>query len=247
MYKTCAFLIILFSGFVSRAQVNPATTDTIAKGFSTGKIEIKDPQSIVKAYSYDPVTEMYILSKTIGDFPANYPSILTPKEYEDRVRKESMRHYFKDKLDAIDGKKGGNDDAKKDLLPRYYVKSGLFESIFGSNTIDIKPTGSVEMDFGLRHTKQDNPAFSPRNRSTTSFDFNQRISMSLMGKVGTRLNVNINYDTQSTFAFQNLIKLEYTPTDDDIIQKIEVGNVSMPLNSTLIKGAQNLFGVKTKL
>jgi cell surface protein SprA len=247
VYKTCAFLIILFSGFVSRAQVNPATSDTTKTGFSTGKIEIKDPQSIVKAYSYDPVTGMYILSKTIGDFPANYPSILTPKEYEDRVRKESMRHYFKDKLDAIDGKKGGSDDAKKDLLPRYYVKSGLFESIFGSNTIDIKPTGSVEMDFGLRYTKQDNPAFSPRNRSTTSFDFNQRISMSLMGKVGTRLNVNINYDTQSTFAFQNLIKLEYTPTDDDIIQKIEVGNVSMPLNSSLIKGAQNLFGVKTKL
>jgi cell surface protein SprA len=33
--------------------------------------------------------------------------------------------------------------------------------------------------------------------------------MSLMGKVGTRLNVNANYDTQSTFAFQNLMKLEY--------------------------------------
>jgi cell surface protein SprA len=247
VYKICAFLIILFCGFVSQAQVNPTAQDTVVTGFSTGKIEIKDPQSIVKAYSYDPVTGMYILSKTIGDFPANYPSILSPKEYEDRVRKESMRNYFKDKLDAIDGKKGENDLAKKDLLPRYYIKSGLFETIFGSNTIDIKPTGSIEMDFGARYTKQDNPAFSPRNRSTISFDFNQRISMSLMGKVGTRLNVNINYDTQSTFAFQNLIKLEYTPTEDDIIQKIEVGNVSMPLNSSLIKGAQSLFGVKTQL
>lgn len=247
VYKICAFLIILFCGFVSQAQVNPTAQDTVVTGFSTGKIEIKDPQSIVKAYSYDPVTGMYILSKTIGDFPANYPSILSPKEYEDRVRKESMRNYFKNKLDAIDGKKGENDLAKKDLLPRYYIKSGLFETIFGSNTIDIKPTGSIEMDFGARYTKQDNPAFSPRNRSTLSFDFNQRISMSLMGKVGTRLNVNINYDTQSTFAFQNLLKLEYTPTEDDIIQKIEVGNVSMPLNSSLIKGAQSLFGVKTQL
>ncbi len=239
--------MILFCGLVSQAQVNPVAKDTIDSGFSTGKIELKDPPSIVKAYSYDPVTEMYVLSKTIGNFPTNYPSILSPKEYEDRVRKESMRNYFKDKLDAIDGRKGENDLAKKDLLPRYYIKSGLFETIFGSNTIDIKPTGSVEMDFGARYTKQDNPSFSPRNRSSLSFDFNQRISMSLMGKVGTRLNVNINYDTQSTFAFQNLIKLEYTPTDDDIIQKIEVGNVSMPLNSSLIKGAQSLFGVKTKL
>src|SRR5690606_5973004 len=75
----------------------------------------------------------------------------------------------------------------------------------------------------------------------------QRISLSLLGKVGTRLQVTANYDTQSTFDFQNLIKLEYTPTEDDIIQKIEVGNVSMPLNSSLITGAQSLFGVKTQL
>ena len=103
------------------------------------------------------------------------------------------------------------------------------------------------MDLGVRYTKQDNPAFSPRNRAQTSFDFNQRISMSLMGKVGTRLSVNANYDTQSTFAFQNLIKLEYAPTEDDIIQKIEVGNVSMPLTNSLIRGAQSLFGVKAQV
>src|SRR5690606_22863579 len=64
---------------------------------------------------------------------------------------------------------------------------------------------------------------------------------------GTRLQVTANYDTESTFDFQNLIKLEYTPTEDDIIQKIEVGNVSMPLNSSLITGAQSLFGVKAQL
>ena len=245
--KFCAFLLVVFGGFVAQAQVAPVAQDTTNTGFSTGKIQVKDPQSILKAYTFDPVTGMYVYTKTIDGFPTNYPAILTPKEYEDLMLKASMRNYFKQKLDAIDGKKDGSEEAKKDLLPRYYVKSGLFESIFGSNTIDVKPTGSIEMDLGLRYTKQDNPAFSPRNRSTTAFDFNQRISMSLMGKVGTRLNVNVNYDTQSTFAFQNLIKLEYTPTEDDIIQKIEVGNVSMPLNSALIKGPQSLFGVKTKL
>src|SRR5690606_37357812 len=106
---------------------------------------------------------------------------------------------------------------------------------------------SVEMDLGVLFTKQDNPSFSPRNRSNFTFDFDQRISLSLLGKVGTRLQVTANYDTQSTFDFQNLIKLEYTPTEDDIVRKIEVGNVSMPLNSSLITGAQSLFGVKTEL
>ena len=247
MQKICLFLLVLFCGFASRAQVKEEAQDTIKKGFSLGKVQIKNPQSILSAYTYDPVTDRYVYTNSVDGFSINYPIILTPKEYESLVLKESMRDYFKKKTDAIDGKKEGSEAAKKDLLPKYYVNSGLFETIFGSNTIDVKPTGSVEMDLGARYTKQDNPSFSPRNRSNLSFDFNQRISMSLMGKVGTRLNVNANYDTQSTFAFQNLIKLEYAPSEDDIIQKIEVGNVSMPLNSSLIRGAQSLFGVKAQL
>ena len=247
MHKICIFLLVLFCGYTTRAQVKEVVQDTVKTGFSVGKIQLKNPQSILAAYTYDPVTDRYVYTNSVDGFSINYPIILTPKEYEKLVLKESMRDYFKKKVDAVDGKKEGSELAKKDLLPRYYIKSGLFESIFGSNTIDVKPTGSVEMDMGARYTKQDNPSFSPRNRSNLSFDFDQRISMSLMGKVGTRLNVNANYDTQSTFAFQNLIKLEYAPSEDDIIQKIEVGNVSLPLNSSLIRGAQSLFGVKTQL
>jgi len=221
-------------------------TDTI-KGYNTGKIIIENPPSIVSAYTYDPVSDRYIFNSKVGEFNTTYPAILTPKEYEALVLKEAMRKYFQDKANAMDGKKPGSEEAKKDLLPRYYVNNSIFETIFGSNTIDIKPTGSAEMDLGMRHTRQDNPSFSPRNRAITTFDFDQRISVSLLGKVGTRLNVNVNYDTESTFAFQNLIKLEFKPTEDDILQNIEVGNVSLPLNSSLIRGAQSLFGVKTQL
>ncbi|WP_017497884.1 cell surface protein SprA [Flavobacterium sp. WG21] len=247
MRKICIFLLFLFCGNVLRAQVNPTVQDTTKTQFSVGKVEIGNPPSILSAYRYDPITDRYIYTSSVDGFNINYPIVLTPKEYEDLVLKESRRDYFRKKSDAIDGKKSGSEAAKKNLLPRYYINSGLFESIFGSNTIDVKPTGSVEMDLGIRYTKQDNPAFSPRNRSSLTFDFDQRISMSLLGKVGTRLEVNANYDTQSTFAFQNLFKLAYTPSEDDIVQKVEVGNVSMPLNSTLIRGAQSLFGVKTVL
>ncbi|UUW10743.1 cell surface protein SprA [Flavobacterium plurextorum] len=247
MRKICIFLLVLLCGNVLRSQVNPVAQDTTKTQFSVGKLELENPPSILSAYRYDPITDRYIYTKSVDGFSIDYPLILTPKEYEDLVLKESRRDYFRKKSDAIDGKKTNSEAAKKDLLPRYYINSSLFESVFGSNTIDVKPTGSVEMDLGMRYTKQDNPSFSPRNRSSLTFDFDQRISMSLMGKVGTRLEVNANYDTQSTFAFQNLFKLAYTPSEDDIIQKVEVGNVSMPLNSTLIRGAQSLFGVKTQL
>src|SRR5690606_40954227 len=85
-------------------------------------------------------------------------------------------------------------------------------------------------------------------RSMFALDFDQRISLSLQGKVGTRLNTDINFDNQATMGFQQqMVKLQYEPDEDAIIQGIEVGNVSMRVNNTLIRGAQNVIGVKSKL
>ncbi|GIS27992.1 MAG: hypothetical protein CM15mP129_01890 [Chloroflexota bacterium] len=81
---------------------------------------------------------------------------------------------------------------KKNLIPEIYVNSQVFESIFGGNTIQVVPQGSLEADFGILYTKQDNP-FSPRNRSNLTFDFDQRIGLSLLGKVGTRVQAECKF------------------------------------------------------
>src|SRR5699024_10577686 len=212
--------------------------DSTKTGYTQRPLELPLPPSIEEMYTYDPITDRYIYSQTIGESSIAYPIVLTPEEYEKMLLQQDIQAYFKQKIDAADGRKSDSQDDRHNLLPTYYVKSELFETIFGGSTIDIVPQGSVEVDLGMLFNKQDNPSLSPRNRKNFTFDFDQRISLSLLGKVGERLDVNINYDTQSTFDFQNQIKLEYTPTEDDIIQSIEVGNVSMPLNSSLIQGAQ---------
>ncbi|WP_449536211.1 T9SS outer membrane translocon Sov/SprA [Flavobacterium algicola] len=243
------FYVFLLLPFVTiaQSQLDQIAEDSVKTGYVLGKIKIKELKSIVNEYHYDPATNTYIYSSSIDGFSIDYPLFLNPEEYQALILKESQRDYFKQKWDAIAAQKEGSALGQKDLLPRYYINSGFFESIFGSNTIDLKPTGSVGLNVGVLYSKQDNPTFSVKNRSSFGFNFDQQISLSLIGKVGTRLEVNLNYDTESIFAFQNLLKVAYTPDEDAIIQKIDVGNVSMPLNSTLITGAQNLFGVKTQL
>lgn len=238
--------LLIILGFISIGNISFAQ-DSTATGSSMGRMDLPNPTSIENLYTYDPITDRYIYTQKLGSFKINYPVILTREEYQNLIQQEEMKAYFKEKIDAADGRKEGTEENQKNLLPTFYVNSNFFESIFGGNTIEVIPQGSVEMDLGVLYSKQDNPQFSPRNRSSFTFDFDQRISLSLLAKVGTRLQVTANYDTESTFDFQNQIKLEYTPTEDDIIQKIEVGNVSMPLNSSLIQGAQSLFGVKTQL
>ncbi|MUP44514.1 cell surface protein SprA [Gramella sp. BOM4] len=227
----------------SAAQETPQDTT----GYVLGNIELPDPESIVSLYEYDPILDRYFYKENLGDLNLGLPLVLTPEEFEELVLSEEMQNYFKLKNDALSGRKEGSEEIQKDLLPDFYVNNNFFESIFGGTNIDIVPQGSVEMDLGLLFTKQDNPAFSPRNRRNLSFDFDQRISLSLLGQIGERLQITANYDTESTFDFQNQLKLEYTPNEDDIVQKIEVGNVNMPLSNSLIQGAQSLFGFKTEL
>jgi cell surface protein SprA len=246
-YFVLAFMMLIGNTVLAQETETETEQDSTKTTYAFGKLNMPNPNSIVTKYTYDPILDRYIYTEKIGKFNINYPLILTPDEFQKLVLQEKLKAYYKRMADAQAGQKEGSEEDQKNLLPEFYVNSGLFETIFGGNTINVVPQGSVEVDLGVLFSKQDNPAFSPRNRTNFTFDFDQRISLSLLGKVGTRLQVTANYDTEATFDFQQVVKLEYTPTEDDIIRKIEVGNVNMPLNSSLITGAQSLFGVKTEL
>jgi cell surface protein SprA len=200
-----------------------------------------------KEVIFDKELNRYVIVEKIGDYYTKTPVFLTQKEYQQYRLKRDMLQYFKDKVSATNSKKKGSLDAQKDLLPSYYVNSKFFESIFGGNTVKFTPTGSLNLKLGVIYQNTENPQISEENRSSFTFDFDQQINASLRAKVGERLEFTANYDTQSSFDFQNQVKIDFTPTEDDILQGLEAGNIEMPIKNSLINGAQSLFGVKTKL
>ena len=280
--------VLFFTGL--HAQNDTAVTDdslVLAQNLKQISLKTK-PSTFTTSYTYDPKLNLYFYNVKVGNIDAEKPLVLTPSEYQRRVFSEKSRAYIREKQEAIAGI-NVDEDAQENQLPDYYVNSKIFESIFGSNEIDIRPQGSASIDLGIRYQKSGNPSLSPRNQSSLAFDFNQRINLALTGTIGTRLKINANYDTQSTFDFQRVVKLEFFPEDlmpsgaqntinkgkdllfngnqvtdkfndiqnfkengisgneDGILQKLEIGNVSMPINSSLITGAQSLFGVKAEL
>ncbi len=140
-------MILSFNGFSQETE--PIAQDSTKTGFTLGNIKMPNPNSIVSKYTYDPLTDRYIYTETVGDFNINYPIILTPKEFEELVIRENLKSYYKQKIDAFDGKKDGSEEDQKNLLPEFYVNSNFFETIFGGNTIEVIPQGSVEMDLEL--------------------------------------------------------------------------------------------------
>ena len=257
-------IVLLFSANIVSAQIN-SNNNQVTTSISDTSVQKDTIQPLPYSFNssqngslflndnkeleiiYDPLTGNYILYEKIGDYYIKHPTQMTPEEYKDYRLQRDMLEYSKSKLNAISGKTKNSADEQKNLLPTYYVNSNFFESIFGGNNIDVNVQGSILIKMGLIFQKVENPQLSEKNRQSTTFDFDQEINASLNAKIGNRLQVLANFDTQATFNFQNMVKLEYTPTEDDIIRKIEVGNVSMPIRNSLVTGAQNLFGAKMEL
>ncbi|MEO2100097.1 MAG: hypothetical protein ABGW63_04755, partial [Flavobacteriaceae bacterium] len=117
-------------------------------------------KSIEQLYTYDPISDRFIFTQEIGGYPISTPIVLTVKEYEALILKEQMQGYFQQKVQALSGYGSNVEDAQKNLLPELYVNNKFFESIFGSNAIDIAPQGSIGIDLGYRYQRNDNPIAS---------------------------------------------------------------------------------------
>ncbi len=207
------------------------------------KLYLEDPSNIKTETNYNPKTGQYDVKQKIGDMDYRPETYMSMKEYQNYMFKKSMRDYWRSRVAADDL----NNKPRKGMIPKMQVNSELFDRIFGGNTVDIKPTGTAELIFGLNRNKNLNPAIPQRQQKITNFDFNMRIQLNLIGKIGDKLKITTNYNTEASFDWENQVKLDYTGYEDEILKKIEAGNVTLPLNSSLISGSQTLFGFKTKL
>jgi cell surface protein SprA len=205
---------------------------------------LKDPSNVKTEYQYNPKTGNYEVTQKMGNLNYRNPTYMTLEEYKRYDMEKSMQSNWRKRMDA-DAKDQRKED--KALIPKIHVSGEAFDRIFGGNTVDIRPNGSAELIFGVNSSKNGNPAIPLRNRRITTFDFNQKIQLNVIGKIGEKLKLTTSYNTEATFDFENQMKVEYTGLEDEILQKIEAGNVNLPLNSQLITGSQSLFGVKTQM
>ncbi len=206
---------------------------------SKNPFDLGEPNNIKSKYELDPNSNSYNYSSKIGSQDYRLPASIELKDALKEEGKRKNNDYFRQRSQANNFVSGSG------IIPPLRVGPKIFERIFGSGIIDIRPRGTAELIFAGNFNTVRNPLFAPQQQTTGQFDFRQKIQLNVQGSIGDKLKVNINYDTEATFDFENQVKLDYAGKEDDIIKKIELGNVSLPLNSSLIQGSQSLFGIKT--
>ena len=204
--------------------------------------DLNRPDNLKMDVIYNDTLDRYIFGSKIGGSWVDAPIMMTPEEYFQWRNRQDFYRYFKSKNEEVVATKGKE---KFDFTDMHF-DLGPAEKIFGPGGVRIKTQGTAELKFGATMKNIDNPSLPIRNRNTTTFDFDEKINLNVNGKVGDKVNMNINYNTDATFDFdtQNL-KLKYEGKEDEIIKLVEAGNISFPSNSSLIRGASSLFGIRT--
>ena len=204
---------------------------------------LSDPSNYTTEIIYDPITKQYTFKRRIGDFYYDTPATMTENEYLEYQSKKGIMEYWKERRSQ--NSRSTTDGTS--IIPPIFIGGEAFNMIFGSNTIDIRPQGSVDLTFGIKHNYRKDTSQPPRRQRHTDFDMDADIQLNVMAKIGDKINFNLSTNTKATFNYQDKLDLKYEGKEDEIIQLLEAGNVSFPLNSTLITGTQQLFGIKSKL
>ncbi|MGE5419171.1 MAG: cell surface protein SprA [Chloroflexota bacterium] len=242
---------LIFNGV--NGQNRPAVQDTsgvLRLNDDTGRpwerkenspLFLNKPSNVRSSVIYDPVKNEYIIYEKVGEFDYRTPIHMNPKEFREYEYTRAMREYWQQR---ISGEQGG---FKSGLIPQIEVGGATFDKIFGSNVINIVPQGSAELVFGVNISRTQNPTLAERLQTIPTFDFKEKIQMNVTGTIGDKVQLGVNYNTDAMFEFENRTKLQYAGKEDEILKKVEAGDVTLPLTGTLITGSYSLFGLKTEM
>ena len=207
-------------------------------------LDLQRPDNMKYEVVYNDTLNRFVIGNRMGNTWLSAPIMLTPEEYNSWTEMNERSAFFRKKNDEIYQTKGKEKFDFSDM----HFDLGPAEKIFGPGGIRVRTQGSAELKLGMNKKSIDNPSLPIRNRKTTMMNFDEKINLNVNGKVGDKVNMNLNYNTDATLDYdaQNM-KLKYDGKEDEIIKLVEAGNVSFPSNSSLIKGASSLFGVRTDM
>ena len=224
------------------SETTPAGIDDLQQR----PLDLKQPTNIVTDTVYNEKEGTFRLNTRLGESTLlTAPILLSPEEYAKWQERSTMNRFFRKKnYEAWDSSQKKN---KFDFTDMHF-DLGPAEKIFGPGGVRVKTQGNAELKIGYSIQTIDNPALPSRSRRTNSFDFDEKINLNVRGSVGDKMNMDFNYNTEATFSYDaKKINLKYDGKEDEIIKLVEAGNVSFPTNSSLIKGATSLFGIRTDL
>lgn len=195
----------------------------------------------------DSTGRYYISRELVGDKDVRFPLRLDYESYRQARLARDMRDNWHSILEQQQRMR--NQQQRGGLGFDIVVPGGrqsAFSTIFGKPGVSLRVTGQAYITAGFDYRKSQQQVNLTGRASRTDPTFKQDLSLGITGTIGDKMQVDVSWDTKNQFDYQNQLKLRYTGHEDEIIKSIEAGNVFLDTPSTLIRGGQSLFGIKSE-
>ncbi len=193
------------------------------------------------------------ISEKIGDVEVR-PSIELPLETYKKLRyKAAIRDNFRQSIGQQSA--GISRDALADVFSKItkisvYVPGGesaIFATLFGPPTVSVQVAGNIDIKASYQTEESEDPVRRASGTASTAVpNFDQQVQMNLTGTIGDKLTITADWNTERPFQYENQLAIRYKGYEDDLVQSIEAGNVSLTLPTSLISSSQALFGIKAQ-
>ena len=237
-------------------SLHPLEKDDQPPGFSITSFDspsLFSPEYDLLKYEYSvDSTLSWYLGKSKVKFPFFAPPVVMSFEQfrQDKLEKDVRDQWITAVQERVLKTAEGAGSGALEIEIPWRVRSKTFQKIFGGDRVGLRVTGDITINGGLRKQKTDRVLTTQNDASNYSFRIDQTQRFNIEGKVGDKVSVYVDQDSERMFDFENALKLEYTGHEDEIIQKIEAGNVSLSLTGTQLatfSGTnKGLFGLKTE-
>jgi cell surface protein SprA len=217
----------------------------------TPSLYLKDPAAISTEAVLDSDKYVYHLRRRISTNDIRVPLEMKMEEYTALRMHGAVRKNW-ESLTQIYQLPGENKAGLGDIFAKItqidipIPKNPIF-SIFGPPHINIAINGAVDIHAAFQNVKYDLFTASATGQSQSTPQFSQQVQVNVRGEIGDKLKLDADWNTQRTFDYENQLHVKYQGYDDDIVQSVEAGNVSLTTNSSFISSSSALFGIKTKL
>ena len=193
----------------------------------------------------DSIGSSYTIREQVAGRDVRHSIRVTREQYQAEKLSQSLNRNWRDLLNR-----------RRDLQERRRRGLGLsisvpggresgFTTIFGKNEVDLRVNGSADIRPSFIYEENAQRAITGQGSQLTP-ELGMDLRLGVTGTIGDKMKVNVDWDTNRDFDFQNQLELVYTGYEDEIIQSIEAGNVFLQTPSTLIRGGQSLFGIKSE-
>lgn len=204
-------------------------------------INLQDEKNYVQRDSLG----LYHSQRLLYQMPVALPYVMNFDEYAQRNKQGSIRENWKKLIDEH----LSQEQQQKGLLNfNINVPGGeksAFTSIFGKPEVNLRINGTANMNVGASIETTENPNIPQDQQTQVDPTFEQNLKLNIQGTIGDKLSIQTDWDTQRNFDFMNRLNIVYHGYDDEILQRLELGNVSMETGNSLIRGGNALFGVKS--